>query len=120
MCVSSSETDTQRFQADINLLYSTAASWGLSMHLKKCAAMRFRRGFHPTTRPVYYLIIDDDPRVHEQARAAKRKASGVVHTFLNATLCRDPDFEVQNFQTHIRPVLEYASVEWNTGYTRGG
>ena len=132
MCISSSETDTQSFQTDINQLYSTAASWGLSMNLKKCAAIRFQRRFHPTSRPVYYLnnaplpwkrshtdlgvIIDDSLRFHEQARAAARKASGVVHTFLNATLCRDPEFMVQIFQTHIRPVLEYASVVWNTGY----
>ena len=132
MCISSSATDTQHFQSDIDLLHSTAASWGLSMNLKKCAAMRFQRRFHPTQRPVYYLnnyplpwksshtdlgiIVDDSLRFHEQARVGARKASGVVHSFLNATLCRDPDFMLHILQTHIRPVLEYASVVWNTGY----
>ena len=132
MCVSKSDIDIPRFQSDINLLHATATSWGLSMNFKKCAAMRFQRRFHAPLRPDYFLkdellpwthshtdlgvTVDDNLRFHEQARVAARKAGGVAHNFLKATLCRDPDFMIHVLRTHIRPVLEYASVVWNTGY----
>ena len=132
MCISKSELDVQKFQSDINLLQATATSWGLRMNPKKCAVMRFQRRYHQVSKPEYYLnsellpwarshtdlgvMIDDSLKFHEHARAAARKAGGVAHSFLKATLCRDPDFMIHILCTHIRPVLEYASVVWNTGY----
>ena len=104
------------------------------MNLKKCAVMRFQRRYHAPLRPKYHLkdellpwthshtdlgvIVDDDLKFHGQARAAARKAGGVAHNFLRATLCREPDFMTHILRTHIRPVLEYASVVWNTGYVQ--
>ena len=132
MCLNEFESDSTVFQSDIHHLQMTASSWGLSMNLKKCAVMRFPRRFHPQTRPVYHLngkqlpwtqshsdlgvVIDEDLKFHEQARLAARKAGGVAHNFLKSTLCRDPDFMTHILMTHIRPVLEYGSVVWNTGY----
>ena len=132
MCVSKTQFDVQSVQSDINLLQATASSWGLSMNSKKCAVIRFQRRFHEQARPLYYLngeelpwthshtdlgvTIDDTLRFHGQARVAARKAGGIAHSFLKATLCRDPDFMLHILCTHIRPVLEYASVVWNTGY----
>ena len=110
----------------------SGSSWGLSMNLKKCAVMRFQRRFHAPLRPNYFLedkmlpwthshtdlgvTVDDDLKFHGQARSAARKAGGVAHNFLRATLCREPDFMIHVLRTHIRPVLEYASVVWNTGF----
>ena len=104
------------------------------MNTKKCAAMRFQRGFHTPLRPSYYLngeqlpwthshsdlgvTIDDNLKFHEHTRVAARKAGGVAHNFLKSTLCRDADFMMHILLTHIRPVLEYASVVWNTGYNQ--
>ena len=100
---------------------------------KKCAVMRFQRRLHTQPRPVYHLngeqfpwthshtdlvTVDDNLKFHEQARLAARKAGGVAHNFLKATMCRDPDFMTHILLTHIRPViyLEYAPAIWNTGY----
>ena len=132
MCVSKTQFDVQSVQSDINLLQATASSLGLSMNSKKCAVIRFQRRFHEQARPLYYLngeelpwthshtdlgvTIDDTLWFHGQARVAVRKAGGIAHSFLKATLCRDPDFMLHILCTHIRPVLEYASVVWNTGY----
>ena len=133
LCVSEPENNTTNFQEDIDLLQETAASWGLSMNLKKCAVMRFQRRYQDSLqRPNYYLnggqlpwthshtdlgvTIDDNLKFHEHVRVAARKAGAVAHNFLKATVCREPDFMIHILVTHIRPVLEYASVVWNTGY----
>ena len=42
----------------------------------------------------YGVIIGDDLRFHKQNRTAARKASGIVHSFLNAMFCRDLGFMV--------------------------
>ena len=102
------------------------------MNLKKCAVMRFQRRFHTQPRPIYHLngeqlpwthshtdlgvTVNDNLKFHEHARFTARKAGGVAHNFLKATMCRDPDFMTHILLTHIRPVLEYASVVWNAGY----
>ena len=31
-------------------------------------------------------------------------------------MCRSPDFMLTLFRTHIRPVIEYCSCVWHTGY----
>ena len=35
---------------------------------------------------------------------------------LSSTLCRDCEFILNIYQSHIRPLLEYGSPLWNTGY----
>ena len=50
------------------------------------------------------VTIDDTLRFHGQARVAARKDGGIAHSFLKATLCRDPDFMLHILCTHIRPV----------------
>ena len=132
MCFTEPEADTMDFQSDVDLLQETAASWGLMLNLRKCAVMRFQRRYHTLPTPIYHLngqqlpfthshtdlgvTVDDDLKFHEHARTAARKAGGIAHNFLKATLCREPDFMTHILVTHIRPVLEYASVVWNTGY----
>ena len=32
------------------------------------------------------------------------------------TVCRTPEFMLFFFTTHVRPIIEYASCLWNTGY----
>ena len=127
-----SEEKMSDFQHDVRRLHETASSWGLKMNLRKCAVLRFRRRFHPIVAPAYTLegnpipvvasqtdlgiIIDDTLKFHEHARNAARKAGAVAQSLLKSTICRSPDFMLYLLKVHIRPVLEYASVVWNTGY----
>ena len=37
-------------------------------------------------------------------------------SFLKSTVCRSPDFMTFLLTTHIRPILEYCSCLWHTGY----
>ena len=131
-CISNPDS-AKSFQTDINHLHVTARSWGLRMNTKKCAALRFqRRSATLEPRPVYMLdgqqipnesaqldlgvLIDDQLKFHDHTRNVTRKAGGVAHSFLKGTVCRDSDFMVHIFMSHIRPILEYASTVWNTGY----
>ena len=122
VCLNEVESHSVIFQSDVDHLQKTAASWGLSMNLKKCAVMRFQRRFHTQPRPIYHwngeqlpwthshtdlgVTVNDNLKFHEQARLAARKAGGVAHNFLKATMCRDPDFMTHILLTHICPVLE--------------
>ena len=36
--------------------------------------------------------------------------------FLKSTVCRSPEFMLFLLTTHIRPIIEYCSCLWNTGY----
>ena len=119
-------------QEDINLLYSTAASWGLAMNFRKCAVLRFRRRFQVDDPFPYSLnnnlipdvsayrdlgvIIDSDLKFHDHCTSSAAKAAGVAHNFLKSTRCRSPDFMMHILKSHIRPILEYASPVWNSGY----
>ena len=62
------------------------------------------------------FLVDNQLNFHDHARNATRKAGGVAHSFLKGTVYREPNFMVHILQTHIRPVLEYASTVWNIGY----
>ena len=135
MCLDSENplvTRTKQLQDDIDQLHATASSWGLKMNLKKCAVLRFRRRFHALDNPNYTLFgqeipcstsqvdlgvtVDDDLKFHEHVGKTAQKAGAVAHNFLKSTVCRDPDFMLLIYKSHIRPLIEYASPVWNTGY----
>ena len=119
-------------QADISCLYSTAKSWGLTMNTNKCAVLHFQRRFHAADPPAYLLdggvipnvpeqtdlgvLVDDELKFHNHCRNIARKAGGVAQNFLKSTICRSADFMLHILRTHIRPILEYASTVWHTGY----
>ena len=62
------------------------------------------------------VTIDSSLRFHLHIRSIVNKASGLSANLLRSTLCRSPDFMVSLYKTHIRPLLEYSSCAWNTGY----
>ena len=127
-----SDDQEQSFQSDVTRLHQTSDSWGLRLNLKKCAVLCFRRRYHPIACPTYKLedspippvtsqtdlgiIVDKDLKFHEHARATARKAGAIAQNLLKSTVCRSPDFMLHLLKVHIRPVLEYASVVWNSGY----
>ena len=118
-------------QSDIATLTLTSESWGLKLNASKCAVLRFSRGPRPAT-PNYVLngnllpvqnsfrdlgiIVDTSLKFHEHIESLSHKASGLCHNFLKSTVCRTPEFMLFLFKTHIRPLLDYGSCLWNTGF----
>ena len=125
-------TSAHDLQRDIDLLHTTASSWGLAMNFQKCAVLHFRRKFHTLTPTSYTLngdmipcvssysdlgvIVDNEMKFHEHCSQAACKAGGVAHNFLKSTRCRSRDFMMHILKVHIRPILEYSSPVWNSGY----
>ena len=123
-----------QIQSDIDLLYATAKSWGLQMNRKKCVVLRFYplRIHDPPPSPVYLLDgqpipsadscvdlgvkVDVTMRFHAHIRDVTNKAGGLAQNFLKSTVCRTPEFMMFLWKTHIRPIIDYCSIIWNTGY----
>ena len=120
-------------QRDVNKLHEISLSWGLSFSVEKCVTVRFCRRFHNATDSFAYFIgnqqipvkqmhkdlgvwVDHELRFHLHVRETATKASGVGFGILKGTVCRSPEFMRAVFITHIRPILDYSSVVWNTGY----
>ena len=119
-------------QSDIDTLQRTARSWGLTLNQDKCAIIRFMRKYHIVPPPQYHInqtmiqvvhthpdlgvLIDSDIKFHQHIIATAHKAGGLAQNLLKATVCRSPEFLMSIFATHIRPIIEYCSCVWNTGY----
>ena len=124
--------DSQLCQADISLLQRTASSWGLKLNQEKCAVIRFQRKSHTLPTPRYFIdqtpikvvhshpdlgvLIDSDLKFHQHIINTAQKAGGLAQNTLKATVCRSPDFMMSVFCSHIRPIIEYCSCVWHTGY----
>ena len=123
---------TTDVQSDIDLLYITSSSWGLQMNPKKCAVLRFSRAYHDLTPAEYVMngltipsvnshldlgvLVDTNLKFHGHIRTTVHKAGGLAQNFLKSTVCRKPEFMLFLLTTHIRPIIEYCSCIWNTGY----
>ena len=62
------------------------------------------------------VMVDSSLKFHGHIDNNCRKASGIANQLLRCVICRDPDFMVQLYVSHIRPLLEYCSTVWNLGY----
>ena len=124
--------DSQVCQRDITTLQHTAASWCLKLNQKKCVVMRFQRKLHDLPTPRYYIdqsliqvvqshvdlgvLVDSDLKFHKHVASSVHKAAGLTQNLLKSTACRSPDFMLTLFNTHVRPIIEYCSCIWHTGY----
>ena len=120
-------------QEDIDTLYNTSESWGLHMNSDKCAVLRFSKGLGDTPQACYTLngrclptptshgdlgvVIDSSLKFHEHVDSLSQKVAALCHNFLKALVCRSPNLMLFLLKTHIRPVLEYGSCLWHTGFT---
>ena len=133
VAVSSNDAPSTLLQSSINILNDRSSSWGLNFSQTKCRVMRFaRKKFDNLPPPVYYLngaqvevvskhrdlgiTVDSSLKFHDHITDIVRKAYGVAHGYLRATVNRTPLFMKEIFLTHIRPLLDFSSVVWNTGY----
>ena len=120
-------------QEDIDLLVNTATSWGLKLNASKCVVLRFRRNFSQIAANQIYtvngapllekeahrdlgVLIDTSLKFHDHIRDTVFKANGTSINLLKSTICRSPAFMTTLFVTHIRPILDFCSTVWNTGY----
>lgn len=120
-------------QEDVNTIVRTSLSWGLKLNSSKCVILRFRRNFANMAVPVEYtieeepitekeayrdlgILLDCSLKFHDHIRETVFKANGTCINLLKSTVCRTADFMVTLFVTHIRPILDFCSTVWSTGY----
>ena len=60
--------------------------------------------------------VDTTLRFHRHIASILTKALGVSANILHGTVCRTPEFMKQIYIAHIRPLLDFCSPVWNTGY----
>ena len=127
--------DILQGQHDIDLLHDTAKSWGLEMNKDKCSMIHFGRGgltgeaLHSTRFTMggrlireesssvdLGVLIDSSLRFHEHIARTVCKAGGLATNLLRSTLNRESSFMITLYTTHIRPILDYCSCLWNSGY----
>lgn len=124
--------DTRLCQADINTLQHTATSWGLKLNQSKSVVMRFQRKSSIVSPPRYFIghveiplvhshpdlgvHVDSNLKFHQHIADTAHKAGGLAQSLLKATVCRSPDFLMPLFCSHVRPIIEYCSCVWFTGY----
>ena len=124
----------QVVQNDIDTLLKTASSWGLQMNAKKCVVLRFARPCPNPTQASYFIegipipsadhatdlgiLVDVNLKFHGHARNIAHKAGGLAEGLLKSTVCRSAPFMLSLLTSHIRPILEYCSCVWNTGYAK--
>ena len=133
--LSPTHEDFSVLQADVDQLVRTSAAWGLKMNSDKCVVIRFApkssplpfSGLSPYKIDDEYIkfvtchsdlgvCVDRSLKFHEHIRRSVAVVGNLTTNLLSCTVCRDPDFLVDLYTTHVRPKLEYASQVWNTGY----
>ena len=119
--------------ADINALHCTSESWGLTLNWKKvlcCASpvileSRFLQStywmavLYRSVRLMAILACWLMIRLNFMIMYLLLhigKAYGLCQSFLKPTECWTPEFMMFLLRTHARPLIEYASCVWNTGY----
>ena len=117
-------------QNDVNVLLHRSQSWGLTFSVNKCARIHFSRHSEPIrdyfigNNPIpnkhsfrdLGILVDSSLKFHLHISEVCHKGNGVANSILRGTLCRSPEFMVQVFVAHIRPIIDFGSVVWNTGY----
>ena len=124
-------------QSNIDLIVSTAESWGLQMNVNKCAVLRIQRrsynwnlvGIHSNyylnNAPISFVnvfsdlgvTVDNSLKFHQHIHNIVSKAAALSNNLLKSTVCRSPSFMISLYKTHIRPLLEFSSCLRFTGYT---
>ena len=129
----SSGMSSPELQQNINILYETAASWGLQFAQTKCVHLRFTRRqtdkiinsiYHLNNTPIKPLpfhrdlgvIVETQLKFHQHIKDTANKAGGVATSILKSTVCRSPNFMTTILMSDIRPILDFASPIWNLGF----
>ena len=122
-------------QRNIDILIRTSDSWNLVINQSKCTVMRFapRNSALPVSGVSPYEVnnsilsfaethgdlgiqIDNTLKFHSYIRRKVNSVSALTNNILSSTLCRDREFIINIYTSHVRPLLEYGSPVWNLGY----
>ena len=136
LCTSSADQldsvdEAAALQRDLDRIYRRGVDCSLRLNPDKCVVMRFGRGSAAAT-PQYTLDgqnievvhqykdlgvwVDNKLKFHHHVRVTAGKAGALVSELLRSTVCRDSEFMVTLFVSHIRPIMDYCSVLWNSDY----
>ena len=124
--------DVRLVQDDIDKIFEVSMSWGLTLNADKCTMMRFGRHRNLATTLSYMIggfniprvesardlgiIVDEELKFHTHARSVSCKASGLSMNILKTTLCRSEEFMKTILITYLRPLIEFSSCVWSSGY----
>ena len=123
---------TSLFQMDINAVASVSRSWGLILNIDKCVHIHFGPSGRDSDVHRYCLngqlirlvesqrdlgiLIDTTLRFHIHIKHIVNRAAALASNLLQTTLCREPKFMRTLYISHVRPLLEFCSPLWNTGF----
>ena len=62
------------------------------------------------------VLVDSNLKFHLHIREVVQKAAGLACSLLWSTVCRSLSFMLMLFVMYVRPILDYCSCVWNTGY----
>ena len=114
-------------QKDLDAVKTVGMSWKLQLNIAKCTSMRFGRRsgrsdvkFSIDGQELQVVeharelgvIVDDKLRFHQQVRNIAGKAGGLIGDLLRSTVCRDSEFMLTLFISHIRPIIEFCFSVW--------
>ena len=105
----------------------------MNMNTKKCAILQFSRQVCHTPSSYFLdgsiipsvdkhmdlgITIDKQLKFHDHIHDVAHKANALASNFLKlkSTVSSSPEFMLFLWKMHIRPVIEYGSCIWNTGY----
>ena len=116
-------------QCDIDLLTSTSSLQGLNINASICAVIRFAPRFSSLlfTAPTPYTVNrhhitftashsdlgvsnDRSLKFHNHIRSNITSVSGLKTNLLMCTVCREPDFRISLYLTHVRGLMDNASA----------
>ena len=115
----------------IDNLSEKSLSWNLKLNPSKCAVIRFgsNRGIGPPEYNIFGVrldhvvkfrdlgvIVDESLRFHAHVDLVVGRTSSMITNLLRSTVCRDSEFMMTLWVSHVRPLIEYGSCVWNVGY----
>ena len=120
-------------QEDINILFNTASSWGLTFAADKCVHLRFARSVQVPVVGSFYnlngvpiqsrsshkdlgITVESSLKFHQHIRNTVNKAGGISSNLLKSTVCRSADFMTALLISDIRPLTDFCSQLWGLGY----
>ena len=77
-------------------------------------------GHHITSTTLHSNLgvsIDRSLKIHRHTRSKVTSVNALTTNLLMCTICREPDFLVNLYLTHVRPLNDYASQIWNRVYS---
>ena len=111
-------------QRDIYRLSTIATSWNLRLNPKKCVVLQLCRGMVQGLDQFRYILngiplsfvdeykdlrvtVDVKLQFYFHVHNIVQQIAGLAGNLLRSTVCRDTDFMVTLFKSHVRPIVDY-------------